>query len=117
MFWGTRATNFSIYTTKMEGSGPKILGTGAKFKQVPCQKNCRVNRAIDHAFLTYKRRLVYPDLNFILDLFTCMNWANICVDLPTEVSQLFSYYVCRFLVLVGHHDSDWGFSFISQSGI
>ena len=31
MFWGTRATNFSIYTTKMEGAGPKILGTGAKF--------------------------------------------------------------------------------------
>ena len=46
-FWGTRATNFSIYTTKMEGAGPKILGTGAKFKQVPCQKNCRVNRAYD----------------------------------------------------------------------
>ena len=45
MFWGTRATNFSIYTTKMEGAGPQILGTGAKFKQVPCQKNCRVNRA------------------------------------------------------------------------
>ena len=38
MFWGTRATNFSIYTTNMEGAGPKILGTGAKFKQVPCQK-------------------------------------------------------------------------------
>ena len=46
MFWGTRATNFSIYTTKMEGAGPEILGTGAKFKQVPCQKNCRVNRAL-----------------------------------------------------------------------
>ena len=45
MFWGTRATNFAIYTTKMEGAGPKILGTGAKVKQVPCQKNCRVNRA------------------------------------------------------------------------
>ena len=44
MFWGTRATNFSIYTTKMEGAWPKILGTGAKFKRVPCQKNCRVNR-------------------------------------------------------------------------
>ena len=48
MFWGTRATNFSIYTTKMEGAGLKILGTGAKFKQVPCQKNCRVNRAKEH---------------------------------------------------------------------
>ena len=46
MFWCTRATNFSIYKTKMEGAGLKILGTGAKFKQVPCQKNCRVNRAI-----------------------------------------------------------------------
>ena len=47
MFWGTRATNFSIYTAKMEGAGPKILNTGAncKFKQVPCQKKCRVNRA------------------------------------------------------------------------
>ena len=45
MFWGTRATNFSIYTTKMEGAEPKILGTGAKFKQVPCQKKYRVNRA------------------------------------------------------------------------
>ena len=45
LLWGTRATNFSIYTTKMEGAGPKILGTGAKFKRVPCQKNCRVNRA------------------------------------------------------------------------
>ena len=28
MFWGTRATNFSIYTTKMEGAGPQILSTG-----------------------------------------------------------------------------------------
>ena len=46
MFWGTRATNFSIYTTKMEGAGPQILGTGAKFKRVPCQKSCRVNRAL-----------------------------------------------------------------------
>ena len=45
MFWGTRATNFAIYMTKMESAGPKILGTGAKFKRVPCQKNCRVNRA------------------------------------------------------------------------
>ena len=45
MFWGTRVTNFSIYTTKMEGAGPQILGTGAKFNGVPCQKSCRVNRA------------------------------------------------------------------------
>ena len=45
LFWGTRASNFAIYTTKMEGAGPKILGTGAEFKRVPCQKNCRVNRA------------------------------------------------------------------------
>ena len=54
MFWGTRATNFSIYTTKMEGAGPKILRTGAKFKQVPCQKDCRVNRA----FITCRHRLL-----------------------------------------------------------
>ena len=30
----------------MEGDGPQILGTGAKFKRVPYQKSCRVNRAI-----------------------------------------------------------------------
>ena len=46
MFWGTRAMNFSIYTTKMKGAGPQILGTGAKFKRVPCLKSCRVNRAL-----------------------------------------------------------------------
>ena len=34
----------------MEGAGPKILGTGAKFKRVPCQKNCRVNRAYVSSF-------------------------------------------------------------------
>ena len=43
MFWGTRATNFSIYTTKMEGAEPKILGTGAKFKTgtVPKKLSCK----------------------------------------------------------------------------
>ena len=46
LFWGTRVTNFSIYTTKMEGAGPEILGTGAKFKRVPRLKSCRVNRAV-----------------------------------------------------------------------
>ena len=45
MSWGTRAANFSIHTTKMERAGLQILGTGAKFKRVPCQKSCRVNRA------------------------------------------------------------------------
>ena len=30
----------------MKVAGPQILGTGAKFKRVPCQKSCRVNRAI-----------------------------------------------------------------------
>ena len=43
LFWGTRATNFFIYTTKMKGAGPQMLGTGAKFKRVPCQKSGRVN--------------------------------------------------------------------------
>ena len=46
MSWGTRAKNFSIYMTKMEGAGLQILGTGAKFKRVPCQKSCHVNRAL-----------------------------------------------------------------------
>ena len=45
MFWGTRATNFSLYTIKMEGAGPQIRGTWPKFKRVLCQKSCRVNRA------------------------------------------------------------------------
>ena len=40
LFWGSRATNFSNHTTKMEGDGPQILGTG-----VPCQTSCRINRA------------------------------------------------------------------------
>ena len=29
----------------MKGAGPQILGTGAKFKRVQCQKSYRVNRA------------------------------------------------------------------------
>ena len=56
MFWGTRATIFSIYTTKMEGAGPKILGTGAKFKQVPGQKNCRVNWAFMYLITSYVQK-------------------------------------------------------------
>ena len=47
MFWGTRATNFSIYTTKMESAGPKILGTGAKFKRVPCPKKLTCKPGFD----------------------------------------------------------------------
>ena len=39
MFWGTRATNFSIYTTKMKGAGPQILGTGAKIQTGTASKN------------------------------------------------------------------------------
>lgn len=70
-----------------------------------------------HALLTHKRRLLFFNLNFILDLSTCLNWANICVYLPTEVCQLFTYCVCGFLVLVGEHDSNWVFSFISHSGM
>ena len=69
MFWGTRATNFAIYTTKMKGAGPQILGTGAKFKQVPCQKNCRVNRA-----------LIAGDFNFHVDCHSdndAMNFAEL----------------------------------------
>ena len=50
LFWGTRATNFPIYTTKMKGAGPQILGTGAKFRRVPCQESCRVNRAYEYYF-------------------------------------------------------------------
>ena len=45
---GTLATNFSIYTTKLEGAGPQILGTGAQFKWVPWRNCCRVNRALVH---------------------------------------------------------------------
>ena len=63
MFWGTRATNLSIYTTKMEGAEPKILGTGAKFKQVPCQKKYRVNRA-EEVGLTGAGAIAVTDVHF-----------------------------------------------------
>ena len=33
----------------MEGAGPQILGTGAKFNRVPCQKGCRVNRVKNYS--------------------------------------------------------------------
>ena len=65
MFWGTRATNFAIYMTKMEGAGPQILSTGAKFKRVLCQKrlsckpgkiNISITTQMDSAFGA--RRLV-----------------------------------------------------------
>ena len=68
MFWGTRATIFSIYTTKMEGAGPKILGTGAKFKQVPCQKNCRVNWALKYP---------EPQNTFFAKMNLCTCWKRI----------------------------------------
>ena len=45
----------------MEGAGPKSLGTGAKFKQVPCQKNCRVNRAIDIRIQKPYRKLLFAN--------------------------------------------------------
>ena len=37
------ALSEQIYTTKMKGAA-QILGTGAKFRRVPCQKSCRVNQ-------------------------------------------------------------------------
>ena len=43
----------------MKGAGPEILGTGAKFKRVPCQKSCRVNRAL---FIIPVIRALYPPL-------------------------------------------------------
>ena len=73
MFWGTRATNFTIYTTKMKVAGPQILGTGAKFKRVPCQKSCRVNRALMSTDLyvlykIYKASLVYALLSLMTSI-------------------------------------------------
>ena len=58
LFWGTRAMNFSIYTTKMEGAGPQILGTGAKFKRVPCQKSCRVLACDDGCYKSLKEKSI-----------------------------------------------------------
>lgn len=43
--WGTCAMNFSIYTASVGGAGSQVLGTGAKFRRVPCQKGCRINLA------------------------------------------------------------------------
>ena len=56
---------------------------------------------IHHEFLTHKKRHVFPDLNFILYLSTCVNWANVCIDLLTEVSKLFTCYARRFLIFEG----------------
>ena len=54
---------------------------------------------IHHALLTHKRRLVFSDLNFILDLSTCVNWLiSALIFWLRTCSQLFTYYVCRFLV-------------------
>ena len=42
----------------MKGAGPQILGTRAKFKRVPCQKSCRVNRAkVLATFLFYRDKM------------------------------------------------------------
>ena len=66
----------------------------ARVADIACIAQATLKR-IHHALLTHKRRFVFPDLNFILDLFTCINWANICVDLPTDrapVAQLVEHW-------------------------
>ena len=45
--------------TKMEGAWPQILGTGVKFKRVPCQKSCCVNQSC----CIYKQVLLYLIFN------------------------------------------------------
>ena len=42
----------------MKVAGPQILGTGAKFKRVPCQKSCRVNRACDRWIVEVPTRTI-----------------------------------------------------------
>ena len=49
----------------MKGAGPQILGTGAKFKRVPCQKSCRVNRALNSSLVITSQFLSRPSLEFI----------------------------------------------------
>ena len=94
MFLDTRATNFSIYTTKMEGARPKILGTGAKFKRVPCQKGCRVNRATVNSFskrsymhiiITFYRFKTHRCLLLIGSGTVKMVFGKICVGLVLSV--------------------------------
>ena len=46
-FWGTRATNFPHLHDKNEGC------RAANFKRVPCQKSCRVNRALVSLFASF----------------------------------------------------------------
>ena len=95
-----------------------LVYVSAREADIACITQATLER-IPHALLTQKGRLVFLDLNFIFDLPTCVNWADICVDLPTRVSQLFTFYVfvCRFMVFEGQNDSDWGFSFISHLGM
>ena len=70
-----------------------LVQVSARVADIACITQATLER-IHHALLTHKRRLVFLDLNFIFDLPTCVNWADVCVDLPTQVSQLFTYCVC-----------------------
>ena len=44
----------------------------------------------------------------VLDLSACVHWADIHIDLTTEVSKLSAHCICRFLMFEKQHDSDWG---------
>ena len=58
-----------------------------------------------HALQIHQGRLVFPYFDFILDLLTCVLRTNNYFDLSIEVTELFAYCVCRFLIFKGQHDA------------
>ena len=62
---------------------------------------------IHHALQIHQGQLVFPYFDFVPDLSNCVHRTNIYIDLSTEVTQLFAYCVCRFLIFKWQHVSDW----------
>ena len=51
--------------------------------------------------LIHQEWLVFPYCYFILDLSSCVHRTNIYIYLSTEITELFAYCVCRFLIFKG----------------
>ena len=86
---------FPICTTKMKGAGPQILCTGAKFKRVPCQKSCRVNRALVSLFASF----VVKTANLLIsrcshaENCTCSSIFHHTAAAQPHVHQFFFFYM------------------------
>ena len=85
-----------------------LVKVSARVADITCITQVTL-KMINNALLIHKGWLVFPHFDFVLDLSTCVHWADSCIDLPTEVCKLSACCICRFLVLKRQHDSDWGF--------